>query len=93
MMRQENQSSSLFCPLFIKLRKHLLEFPGGLAVRDSMLSLLWLRFDPWPGNFCMPRMQPKQTNNPPLQRTHLFEELISFSIFLFFSVLLFITII
>ena len=27
------------------------EFPGGLAVKDSSLSLLWFRFDPWPGNF------------------------------------------
>ena len=23
-------------------------------------SLLWLRFDPWPGNFCMPQVQPKK---------------------------------
>ena len=29
------------------------EFPGGLEVKDLILSLLWLRFDPWPGNFCM----------------------------------------
>ena len=27
------------------------EFPGGLALKDSVLSLLWLRFDPWPGKF------------------------------------------
>ena len=32
-----------------------MEFPGGLAVKDLALSLLWLRlllwyrFDPWPG--------------------------------------------
>ena len=31
-----------------------LEFPGGPVVKDLVLSLLWLRFDPWPGNFCMP---------------------------------------
>ena len=24
------------------------ELPGGLAVKDSVLSLLWLRFNPWP---------------------------------------------
>ena len=24
-------------------------FPDGLAVKDLALSLLWLRFDPWPG--------------------------------------------
>ena len=34
-----------------------LEFVGALAVKDLVLSLLWLgsllwcRFDPWPGNF------------------------------------------
>ena len=34
------------------------EFPGGLVVKDSTLSLLWL------GHFDMPRAQPKnkQTN-------------------------------
>ena len=36
-----------------------MEFPGGLEVQRSGVSLLWLRtvlwcgFDPWPGNFCM----------------------------------------
>ena len=35
-------------------------------VKDLVLSLLWLwlllwcRFDPWPGNFCMPQVQPKK---------------------------------
>ena len=24
-------------------------------IRDSMLSLLWLRFEPWLGNFCVPQ--------------------------------------
>ena len=38
----------------------LKEFPGGLVVKDPKLlllwlrSLLWYRFDPWPGNFCIP---------------------------------------
>ena len=42
----------------------LSEFPGGLAVKSLVLLLLWLRsllwlgFDPWPGNFCGPRAQP-----------------------------------
>ena len=36
-----------------------LEFPGGLVVKDSALSLLRLRFHTWPGNFCMSWMQPK----------------------------------
>ena len=35
-------------------------------LKDSTLSLLWLglllwrEFDPWPGNFCMPHVQPKK---------------------------------
>ena len=39
------------------------KFPGSLAVKDSALSLLWFGFSPWPGNFSMPREQPKETNN------------------------------
>ena len=27
------------------------EVSGGLAVKDLMLSLLWLRFNPWPRAF------------------------------------------
>ena len=30
------------------------------VVKDSALSLLWLGFDPWPGNFCMSRAWPKK---------------------------------
>lgn len=26
----------------------LREFPSGLAIKDSMFSLFWLAFDPWP---------------------------------------------
>ena len=46
-----------------------MEFPGGLMVKDSVLSLLWLRLllwlglDPWPGNVCMPQARPLK-NNP-----------------------------
>ena len=36
------------------------EFPGSLVVKDLVLLLLWLGFDPWPGNFHMPQIQPKQ---------------------------------
>ena len=32
-------------------------------VEDLALSLLWLRFHPWPGNFCMPGTQPRKKNN------------------------------
>ena len=31
----------------------LWKFPGGLGVKDLVLSLLWLGFDPWPRKFCM----------------------------------------
>lgn len=30
-----------------------MEIRNDLVVKDSALSLLWLRFCPWPGNFCM----------------------------------------
>lgn len=33
---------------------------GGLVIKDSTLSLPWLRFDRWPGNFCMPWALPKK---------------------------------
>ena len=33
--------------------KYPWEFPGGLAVKDLALSLLWFGFNPWHGNFCM----------------------------------------
>ena len=28
-------------------------------VKDPALSLLWIEFDPWPGNFCVPWIPPK----------------------------------
>ena len=27
----------------------ILEFPRGLVIKDLVLSLLWLGFNPWPG--------------------------------------------
>ena len=39
-----------------------LEFPGGLGVKDLALSLLGLRFNPWPKNGCMPGTQPTKKN-------------------------------
>ena len=35
-----------------------MEFLGGPAVKDPALSLLWRRFDPWPGNLCIPQACP-----------------------------------
>ena len=37
----------------------LSEFLRGLVVENLVLSLLWLKFNPWPRNVCMPWMQPK----------------------------------
>jgi len=34
--------------------KKMQEFPGGLAVKDPVLSLLRPGFEPWPGNFHIP---------------------------------------
>ena len=31
-----------------------MEFPSRLEVKDLASSLLWCRFDPWPGNFHVP---------------------------------------
>ena len=45
--------------IFLLYTVLLLDFPCGLAVKDSALSLLWLGFDPWPGNFCMPQVWAK----------------------------------
>ena len=52
----------------VSQKGHFLEFPGGLVVKHSALSLLWLGlllwhgFDPWPGNLCLLRVQPKKEN-------------------------------
>ena len=35
-----------------------MEFPGGQAVKDLALSLLWFRFDPWTRNFLRPWARP-----------------------------------
>lgn len=40
--------------------QELEEFPGGLGVKGSALSLLWLSFDPWPWDFHMPWMRLKK---------------------------------
>ena len=45
------QLHSLSCNIsFFFLLTGNLEFPGGLVVKDLALSLLWLSFNPWPGN-------------------------------------------
>ena len=37
----------------LKKKNHIGEFPGGLEIKDLVLSLLWPGFHPWPKNFCM----------------------------------------
>ena len=50
-------------------------------VKDPALSLQWLRsmlghkFDPWPGNFCMP--QARQKNKPKLVEKHILFNLVT----------------
>ena len=50
-------------------RYNLGEFSCGLVVKDLAVSLLWLglllwlKFDPWPGNFCMVWALPKKRYN------------------------------
>ena len=40
----------------------LCEYPGGLVVKDLVLSLLWLGFNPWPRNFHRLWVKPNQAN-------------------------------
>lgn len=46
--------------LFRKERKRKREFPGGLGIEDSVLSLLQHRFDPWARNFHMLQKRPRE---------------------------------
>ena len=39
------------------------EFPGGLVVKDLVLSLLWFRSSPWPGNLHMPQAWKKKKSS------------------------------
>lgn len=43
------------------------EFSDGLAVRDSALSLLWFRFNPWPRNFHVLWAWPKRNSTNSLE--------------------------
>ena len=40
--------------LFVGLKSFALKFPCGQQVKDSVLSLLWHRFNLWPRNFHVP---------------------------------------
>ena len=43
---------------FFKSNNKDLRFPGGLVVKDLVLSLLWHEFDPWMEKFCIPWVKP-----------------------------------
>ena len=45
-------------------KSNLLGVPGGLTVKDLALSLVWLRFQSWPGgtSACQRMQTKKQTN-------------------------------
>ena len=36
------------------------KFTCGLVIKDLARSLLWLRFSPWPRNFCVQRARPEK---------------------------------
>ena len=55
------------------------EFAGSLAVGNLLLSLLWCRFVPWPGNFPRPWVWPKKKKQ--------ISEFINKAFFLFFCFL------
>ena len=44
----------------MRLFENFLASPSGLVVKDPELSLLWLRFKPWPRNFHMPQVGSKK---------------------------------
>ena len=44
-------------------------FPGGLQVKNLVLSLLWFGFDPWPKNFHMPWAWPKNKKKKNIKLT------------------------
>ena len=39
-----------------------MEFPGSLEIKEPVLLLLWLRFNPWPGKFCMAQARSKDSS-------------------------------
>ena len=53
------------------------EFSGSPEVKDSASSLLWHRFNPWPGNFHMPRVRQKKKKKGRSKKKLLYEGPIS----------------
>lgn len=55
-------SLSLFFLVVNSIKFTILEFPGGPVAKDSASSLLWLRFDPQPGELPHATGKAKKTN-------------------------------
>ena len=49
--------------MWTDLKSRSREFPGGLVVKNSVLSLLWPGLNLWPGNARMPWVWPKMKTN------------------------------
>ena len=52
----------------------MVEFPGGPAIKNLALSLLWLRLDAWPRKFCIleapPNIKKKKKSQDLKLRNH-----------------------
>lgn len=60
------------CKIGNKIIKLFKEFPDGLAVRDSIRSLLWLLLNLWPGIFLIPWAWPKNNNKKTFKKMLIF---------------------
>ena len=72
----------------VAIKKPEMEFSDGLVAKDLALSLLWLRFDSWPGKVHMPWAcppTPPQKNKP---ETILTLDLFTISLFPCFKLLI-----
>lgn len=59
-LRMESGDGCIVSVYLMPLNCKLKNGPCGLAVKDSELLLLWLGFNPWSGNFCLPQAWPKK---------------------------------
>ena len=50
-------------------------------VKDLALLQLWLRFHPWPGNFHMPQVKPREKKKKKLEKKKVFKSNIQYFCF------------
>ena len=55
------KSNIIWYHSYVESKRMIQGFPGGLVVKNSVLSLLWLKFTPRFGSFHMPLVWPKKT--------------------------------